>query len=58
MKLKCRNLKRLIIKKDPNVMLVKMPGLEEISINLHDYIARPKKKSSEKKSKSNKEIKK
>ena len=35
-------------KKDPNAMLVKMLGLEEIPVNLHDDITRPKKKSNEK----------
>ena len=35
-------------KKDPNAMLVKMLGLEEIPVTLHDDIARPKKKSNEK----------
>ena len=35
-------------KNDPNAMLVKMLGLEEIPVNLHDDITRPKKKSNEK----------
>ena len=35
-------------KKDPNTMLVKMLGLEEIPANLLDDITRPKKKSNEK----------
>ena len=41
--IKLRVLEEVNNKKDPNAMLVKMPGLEEIPVNLHDDITRPRK---------------
>ena len=46
--IKLQVLKEVNNKKDPNAMPVKMPGLEEIPVNLHDDITWPKKKSHEK----------
>ena len=46
--IKLQVLKEVNNKKDPNSILVKIPGLEEIPVNLHDDITRPKKKSNEK----------
>ena len=43
-------------KNDPNAMLVKMLGLEEIPVNLHGDITRPKKISSNEKKQTVKEI--
>ena len=37
--------KKVNNKKDPSTMLVKIPGLEEIPVNLHDGIAKPKEKT-------------
>ena len=46
--IKLQVLKEVNNKKDPNAMPVKMPGLEEIPVNLHDNITRPRKKLNEK----------
>ena len=49
-------LNEVINKNDPNAMLVKMLGLEEIPVNLHGDITRPKKISSNEKKQTVKEI--